>query len=167
MRQAYEAQRHSGRQTIIKLRQRHARPHRLRSLPPPRPGRLFPDDGERFSVTARAFPGFLYAGDGTRLAGDGPDTFTDIQDEAPPFKSVLRATPVQPGEVPQLRMDDRLWVLPDSFGSPPEIPVQLLFELANVIRNGGQVGLIAWDEAEDARMRDMLVLLLLPPEGQA
>lgn len=34
-------------------------------------------------------------------------------------------------------------------------------------RDGGQVGLAARDGAEDARMRDMLVLLLSPPEGQA
>lgn len=115
----------------------------------------------------RPFPGFLYAGSGKRLAGDGPDAFIDTQGGTLPFKRIVRTTPVQPGEVPELQGGDRLWILPDNFGSPPEIPMQLLFELAGVIKDGGQVGLMARSEVEGARMRDMLVLLVAPPLGQA
>lgn len=167
----YESQRHNGRQTIAGLRRRHVLPRHLRPATPPCLATLPAGDNERFSVTVqdppRPFPGFLYAGNGMRLAGDGPDAFTDTHGETLPFKTILRTTPVQPGEVPELQIGDRLWVLPDSFGSPPEVPVQLLFELADVIRGGGQVGLMARDEVEGARMRDMLVLLLSPPAGQA
>ncbi len=49
----------------------------------------------------------------------------------------------------------------------PRVPAQLLLELVGIIKRGGQVGLAARDGAEGARMRDMLVLLLSPPEGQA
>jgi len=115
----------------------------------------------------RAFPGILYAGDGMRLAGDGPDAFTDAQGEALPFKAVIHGKPPRPGAGSEMRMGDRIWVLPDTLGTPPEIPPGLLFELAGVIRDGGQVGLAARNGAEGAKMRDMLVLLLSPPEGQA
>ena len=115
----------------------------------------------------RAFPGILYAGDGMRLAGDGPDAFTDAQGEALPFKAVIHGKPPRPGAGSEMRMEDRIWVLPDTLGTPPEIPAGLLFELAGVIRDGGQVGLAARNGAEGAKMRDMLVLLLSPPEGQA
>lgn len=115
----------------------------------------------------RAFPGILYAGDGMRLAGDGPDAFTDAQGEALPFKAVIHGKPPRPGAGSEMRMGDRIWVLPDTLGTPPEIPAGLLFELAGVIRDGRQVGLAARNGAEGAKMRDMLVLLLSPPEGQA
>ena len=115
----------------------------------------------------RAFPGILYAGDGMRLAGNGPDIFTDAQGSTLPFKAVIHGTPPRPGAGSEMKAGDRIWVLPDSLGSPPEVPAQLLLELAGIIRHGGQVGLAAQDGAEGARMRDMLVLLLSPPEGQA
>lgn len=114
----------------------------------------------------KAFPGILYAGDGMRLAGDGPDTFTDAQGDGLPFKAVIHGSPPRPGTGSEMKKGDRIWVLPDSFGTPPEIPAQLLLELASIIRDGGQVGLAARDGAEGAKMRDMLVLLS-PPEGQA
>ncbi|MGI4945576.1 MAG: hypothetical protein ACRYHQ_34275 [Janthinobacterium lividum] len=115
----------------------------------------------------RPFPGILYAGDGMRLAGDGPDAFTDAQGEALPFKAVIHGTPPRPGAGSEMKMGDRIWVLPDSLGSPPEIPPQLLLELVGIIKQGGQVGLAARDGAAGAKMRDMLVLLLSPPEGRA
>ncbi len=115
----------------------------------------------------RLFPGILYAGDGMRLAGDGPDTFTNAQGDTLPFKAVIAGTPPRPGGGADMKVGDRIWVLPDSLGIPPEIPAQLLLELAQIIRDGGQVGLAARDGAEGAKMRDMLVLLLSPPEGQA
>ena len=116
---------------------------------------------------SRAFPGILYAGDGMRLAGSGPDTFTDAQGDTLPFKAVIHGTPPRPGAGSEMRVFDRIWVLPDSLGSPPEIPAQLLLELAGIIKRGGQVGLAARDGGEGTKMRDMLVLLLSPPEGQA
>ena len=115
----------------------------------------------------RAFPGILYAGDGMRLAGDGPDTFTDAQGDSLPFKAVIHGEPPRPGMGSEMTMGDRIWVLPDSLGAPAEVPAQLLLELVGIIKRGGQVGLAARDGAEGARMRDMLVLLLSPPEGQA
>lgn len=115
----------------------------------------------------RAFPGILYAGDGMRLAGDGPDAFTAAQDAALPFKAIIHGRPPTQGAGSEMRVGDRIWVLPDSFGTPPEIPAQLLFELAGIVKDGGRVGLAAQDGAEGAKMRDMLVLLLSPPEGQA
>ena len=115
----------------------------------------------------RPFPGILYAGDGMRLAGDGPDTFTDAQSDALPFKAIIHGTPPRPGTGSEMKVFDRIWVLPDSLGTPPEIPAQLLLELASIVSGGGQVGLAARDGAEGAKMRDMLVLLLSPPEGQA
>ena len=115
----------------------------------------------------RPFPGVLYAGDGMRLAGDGPDAFTDAQGDALPFKAVIHGRPPRPGAGSEMQSGDRIWVLPDSLGIPPEVPAQLLVELAQIISKGGQVGLAARDGAEGAKMRDMLVLLLSPPEGQA
>lgn len=115
----------------------------------------------------RPFPGIMYAGDGMRLAGDGPDTFTDAQGDALPFKAVIHGTPPRPGAGADMKAGDRIWVLPDTFGTPPEIPAALLFELAGIVKAGGQVGLAARNGTEGAKMRDMLVLLLSPPEGQA
>ena len=115
----------------------------------------------------RTFPGILYAGDGMRLAGNGPDTFTDAQGSTLPFKAIIHGTPPRPGAGSEMRVFDRIWVLPDSLGSRPEVPAQLLLELAGIIKRGGQVGLAARDGAAGARMRDMLVLLLSPPEGEA
>ena len=102
-----------------------------------------------------------------RLAGDGPDTFTDAQGSALPFKAVIHGTPPRPGTGSEMKVGDRIWVLPDNLGIPPEVPAQLLLELVDIIRRGGQVGLAAHNGAEGAKMRDMLVLLLSPPEGQA
>ena len=115
----------------------------------------------------RAFPGILYAGDGMRLAGDGPDAFSNAQGEALPFKAVIHGSPPRPGAGSEMKVGDRIWFLPDTLGTPPEVSAQLLLELAQIIKNGGQVGLAARDGAEGAKMRDMLVLLLSPPEGQA
>jgi len=115
----------------------------------------------------RAFPGILYAGDGMRLAGEGPDTFTDAHGDALPFKAIIRGTPPMPGQEAELQASDRLWVLPDSLGTPPEVPAGLLYELAMLIKDGGKVGLAARDAGAGARIRDMLVLLLATPEGRA
>jgi len=47
------------------------------------------------------------------------------------------------------------------------VPAGLLYELATLIKDGGKVGLAARDAGAGARIRDMLVLLLAPPEGRA
>ncbi len=113
----------------------------------------------------RAVLGILYAGDGMRLAGDGPDAFTEVQGDALPFKAVIHGSPLRPGLGSEMQADDRIWVLPDSLGTSPEVPAQLMLELVRIVRSGGQVGLAACDGALGARMRDMLVLLLSPPQG--
>ena len=70
-------------------------------------------------------------------------------------------------EVAVLEHGDRLWVLPDTFGTPPELPVALLAELANVVRRGHKVGLAAGDHDAYVLARDALVLLLDGTGGRA
>ena len=67
----------------------------------------------------RAFPGILYAGDGMRLAGDGPDAFSNAQGEALPFKAVIHGSPPRPGAGSEMKVGDRIWFLPDTLGTPP------------------------------------------------
>ena len=97
---------------------------------------------------SRAVPGILYAENGMRLAGKGPDAFTD----ALPFKAVFHGSPPRSGAGSERHVEDRIWVLPDSFGIPPEFPAQLLLELAGIIRDGGQVGLAVRNRAESVQM---------------
>lgn len=91
------------------------------------------------AVPGARFPGTLYDGDGTRLAGDGPKFTPDLAD-ALLHKALIRDTPGDM-DVAVLEAGDRLWLLPDSFGIPPEMPVPLLADLANVVRGGRKVGL--------------------------
>jgi hypothetical protein len=111
------------------------------------------------------FPGTLYDGDGMRLAGGGPD-FTPALDDALPFKVILRHRR-EADEGGQLGLGDRLWLLPDTFGTPPALPEPVLGELAGVIRAGNKVGLAARDEAVGALARDALLLLLKEGERRA
>lgn len=111
------------------------------------------------------FPGTLYDGDGTRLAGTGPE-FTPEMTEALPHKALIRDRPGAE-EVAVLERGDRLWVLPDTFGTPPGLPVALLAELADVVRRGHKVGLAAADRKAYVLARDALVLLLDDRGGQA
>ena len=103
------------------------------------------------------FPGTLCDGDGTRLAGDGPD-FTPELDATLTHKALIRNRPVE-GGVAVLEAGDRLWLLPDSFGRPPELPVPLLTALAHVVRRGRKVGLAASNHAAYVLVRDALMLL--------
>ena len=80
------------------------------------------------------FPGTLYDGDGMRLAGDGPD-YTPALNQALPFKVVLRRYGVT-DEPDELRIGDRLWLLPGTLGTPPELPEDVLDELADALRAG-------------------------------
>lgn len=111
------------------------------------------------------FPGTLYDGDGMRLAGAGPD-FTPALNDSLAFKVVLRHHRAT-DEGGQLGIGDRLWLLPDTLGTPPELPELVLDELVGVIRAGNKVGLAARDEAVGAFVRDALLLLLNEGEGQA
>jgi hypothetical protein len=104
------------------------------------------------------FPGTLYDGDGMRLAGAGPD-FTPALNEVLPFKVVPRHRR-EADEGGQLGLGDRLWLLPDTLGTPPAPPEAVLDELVGVIRAGNKVGLAARDEAVGAFVRDALMLLL-------
>jgi hypothetical protein len=112
------------------------------------------------------FPGVLYAGDGMRLAGIGPDTFTTQMDDALPFKALVSGRPPAPGDG-ELALDDRLWVLPDWLGKAEDLPTALLCHLASLIRAGGKVGLASRDELVCDQAKDMLLLALATPEGQA
>lgn len=111
------------------------------------------------------FPGTLYDGDGMRLAGVGPE-FTPALNASLPFKVVLRHHRAT-DEGGKLGIGDRLWLLPDTLGTPAELPELVLAELAGVIRAGNKVGLAARDGAVGAFVRDALLLLLDEGGGQA
>ena len=70
------------------------------------------------------FPGTLYDGDGTRLAGSGPELTLEMT-EALPHKALIHGKPGAVN-VAVLEAGDRLWLLPNSFGTPPVLPVLLL-----------------------------------------
>jgi len=109
-------------------------------------------------ATLTGFPGTLYDSDGTRLAGDGPE-FTPELDDSLPHKALIRD---RAGEerVAIFEAGDRLWLLPDSLGTPPELPMPLLAELAEVVRRGNSVALAARNPEVYALVRNTLVLLL-------
>jgi len=117
------------------------------------------------SAAPAGFPGTLYDGDGTRLAGTGPE-FSLETTQALPHKALIRDRPGAE-EVAVLERGDRLWLLPDTFGVPPELPVPLLAELADVVRRGNMVGLAGSNYDAYALARDALVLLLDETGGQA
>jgi hypothetical protein len=108
------------------------------------------------------FPGTLYDGDGTRLAGVGLEFTPELTDDLP-HKALIRDTPGAEEVVAMLETGDRLWLLPDTFGTPPE----LLTTLANVVRQGGRVALAAGSQEPYALVRDALVLLLDDSGGHA
>ena len=101
-------------------------------------------------------PGTLYDGNGTRLAGTGPE-FSLETTQALPHKVLIRDRPGAE-EVAVLERGDRLWLLPDTFGAPPDLPVPLLAELADVVRRGNTVGLAGSNYDTYVIARDALVL---------
>lgn len=118
------------------------------------------------AAATRGFPGTLYDGDGTRLAGDGPE-FTSRLAEALPHKALVRGEPGEAGEVAVLESSNRLWLLPDTLGTPPEPPVAVLAALAEAVRRGRKVALAGRDAAVYTLVRDALVLLLDDSGGHA
>jgi hypothetical protein len=112
-----------------------------------------------------SFPGTLYDGDGTLLAGDGPEFTSEMADDMP-FKALVRDAPGDV-DVAVLEAGDRLWLLPDTFGNPSELPVPLLAELAAVVRRGRKVGLAATSQDAYLLARDALMLLLDDSGGRA
>ena len=116
------------------------------------------------SLRLKAFPGLLYDGDGTLLAGEGPDFDSKVVD-ALLHKALIRD---RPGDVEVAVLEgDRLWVLPDSFGMPPVLPMILLTDLADLVRAGRRVGLAAREQVPYEQARDALVLLLDDSGGRA
>ncbi len=112
------------------------------------------------------FPGILYAGDGARLAGAGPCTFTPEMDAGLPFKALVCGSPPTPND-DVLALEDRLWVLPGRFSTPDVVPTPLLYQLASLVRAGGKVGLASADQLVCDQARDMLMLVLAVPDGEA
>ena len=58
-------------------------------------------------------------------------------------------------------------MLPDWLGKAEDLPTALLCHLASLIRAGGKVGLASRDEVVCDQAKDMLLLALATPEGQA
>lgn len=107
----------------------------------------------------------MLAGDGTTLAGASPEFNPELIDDLP-HKVLIRAGSGKEA-VTVLASSDRLWRLPESFGTPPELPMTLLTELAEVVRRGGKVAFAADSEDTYALVRDALMLLLDDSGGRA
>ena len=120
---------------------------------------------DRADLVTEDFPGTLYDGDGTRLAGTGPEFSLEIT-RALPHKGLILDRPGAE-EVAVLERSDRLWLLPDTFGTPSGLPVPLLAERADVVRRGNTVGLAGSNYGAYALVRDAHVLLLDEAGGQA
>lgn len=113
------------------------------------------------------FPGVLYTGDGVRLAGVGPDLFTDAMSEALPFKTLVHGTPPESGKEADLQHSDRVWIMPDVLDMPFDVMQALHQELAAVVGAGGTVGLAGRDIGLGMQVRDTLSLLSSGPAAQA
>ena len=86
--------------------------------------------------------------------------------EALPHKGLIHGKPGAV-EIAVLEAGDWLWVLPDSFGTPPVLPTLLLTDLAHVIRRGRKVSLAASSADAYVLARDALMLLLDDSGGRA
>ena len=113
-----------------------------------------------------SFPGILYSGEGVRLAGVGPDVFTETMSEALPFKALVHGATPEPGKEADLQHSDRVWVMPDVLDMPFEVMQALYQELVAVVGAGGTVGLAGHDIGLGMQVRDTLSLLSAGPAGQ-
>lgn len=114
-----------------------------------------------------SFPGTLYSGDGVRLAGAGPDLFTDAMSDALPFRALVHGRPPEAGREAELGHDDRVWVMPEVLAMPFEVMQSLYQELAAVVGAGGTVGLAGHDIGLGMQVRDTLSLLSASPAPRA
>lgn len=106
--------------------------------------------------------GLLYDGDSMLLEGDGPDTFTDMQDVDMAFRVIIQADAGDPDG--ELRLGDRLWVIPpdldaDAIGSR-------LVALADLVRAGRRAGLASENADCGQLVHDALMLVLREAEGR-
>lgn len=104
------------------------------------------------------FPGTLYTGDGVRLAGIGPDMFTEALSDPLPFKTLVHGA-AGTVEGADLKHADRVWIMPEALDMPFEVMQALYQELAGVVIAGGTVGLAGADIGLGMQVRDTLSLL--------
>lgn len=113
------------------------------------------------------FPGTLYTGDGVRLAGAGPDIFTEALSDALPFRTLVHGSAPDAANEADLGHGDRVWIMPDVLAMPFEVMQALYQELAAVIMAGGTVGLAGTDIGLGMQVRDTLSLLSAAPARRA
>ncbi len=113
------------------------------------------------------FPGTLYTGDGVRLAGLGPDMFTESMSDGLPFRTLVHGSAPEAAKEADLRHDDRVWIMPDTLSMPFEVMQALYQELAGVVMAGGTVGLAGNDIGLGMQVRDTLSLLSASPAPRA
>jgi hypothetical protein len=87
--------------------------------------------------------GTIYDGTGARLAGPGPERASEILD-AMPHRLVIYDT-LRTADFAVLTADDWIWALPNTFGTPPDLPMQTVRRVATFIQQGGNVGLASRD----------------------
>ena len=105
------------------------------------------------------FPGTLYTGDGVRLAGAGPDMFSEAQSDSLPFRTLVHGSAPEAAKEADLQHGDRVWIMPDTLDMPFEVMQALYQELAGVVIAGGTVGLAGTDIGLGMQVRDTLSLL--------
>lgn len=113
------------------------------------------------------FPGTLYTGDGVRLAGVGPDMFTESLSDALPFRTLVHGSAPEAASEADLQHGDRVWIMPDALDMPFEVMQALYQELAGVVMAGGTVGLAGQDIGLGMQVRDTLSLLSASPTPRA
>ena len=121
--------------------------------------------GQLLHVMPSPFPGVLYDGDGTLLAGDGPALFQDDLVDAYPFKTMVHRQ-LASQEAATFREGDRLWLLPDDLDTSV-LPIPILAELVVVVHGEGRVGVGGRVEAAVKHVCDALGLLLTASKGNA
>jgi hypothetical protein len=112
------------------------------------------------------FPGAMYDGSGTRLQGDGPESITLEYANGHPFTVMLGKKEIL-ARHEALAPEDRIWLLPDSLGTPSEMPATILEDLADRLTRGQRIGLAGNNPELGLAVQRALALLYASPEGQA
>ncbi len=115
-------------------------------------------------VMPSLFPGVLYDGDGTLLAGDGPALFSNALVDAYPVRTIVQR-PRSP-EKTALRQGDRIWLLPDDLDTSA-LPSAITAEFLVVIHHYGWVSLGGRAGAAVQEVADALLLLMASCMGNA